>query len=467
MANRVYIRKIDSHCVDKEISLTAEVHKKVFLDEITFDIVGKRTGKSGKVTIGMATDRRFNGDMKPVMRAELGEKSLSEGDILIVRSMGKKLYSVEMITEDDPEYILFDEMCGDDRHTLMLASKNANSNGVEVRQLIKYGVPGTGKSYGITEKIKEIYDDYDETGDCEYVFRTTLHPEYSYYDFIGSTYPVVKDGTITYDFKPGIFTLALNKALESEGNRIFLVLEEMSRANVAAVFGDLFQLLDRDDNGVSEYKIRNDLIANYIRETSKIDLSNNNIYLPSNLYIYGTVNTSDQNVFVMDNAFKRRFEFEYVSTDPVTDKENKPLNEFEFRLDDDTYRWSEFYRRFNAYATGIMGLREDKQIGPFFLKFKDGTDDSEVEEYNYNQIKNKLLQYLWEDVHKCAMAEHPLFREDISTFGDAYSKMNSHENIFCKDFCDTFIVNSENTELDSNSDNSESGGDSDETDENS
>ena len=188
--------------------------------------------------------------------------------------------------------------------------------------------------------------------------------------------------------------MALSKALECEksADRVFLVMEEMSRANVAAVFGDLFQLLDRDDNGISEYKIRNDLIANYIRENSKIDLSNNNIYLPSNLYIYGTVNTSDQNVFVMDNEYKRRFEFEYVGTQPVKDKDENPINEYEFELDSSVYKWSEFYQRFNSYVTGIMGLREDKQIGPFFLRFK-GKENSEVEEYNYNQIKNKLLQY--------------------------------------------------------------------------
>lgn len=461
MANRVYIRKIDSHCVDKEISLTTEVHNKVFLLEEEFDIVGKRSGVQGRVTMGgKPGDRRFNGDMKTVIRAELGDKPLTDGNILIIRSNGKKLYSVEMITDDDPEYVVFDEMCGDDRHTIMVASKNSNSQGVEVRQLIKYGVPGTGKSYGITEKIKEIYDDYDETGDCEFVFRTTLHPEYSYYDFIGSTYPIVKDEKITYDFKPGIFTLALKKALDCEkkGKRVFLVLEEMSRANVAAVFGDLFQLLDRDDNGISEYKIRNDLIATYIRDHGGVDLNNNNIYIPGNLYIYGTVNTSDQNVFVMDNAFKRRFEFEYVSTEPVVDSNNNPLNEYEFILDSSRFKWSDFYRRINTYVTGVMGLREDKQIGPFFLKFKSSPDDSETEEYNFNQIKNKLLQYLWEDVHKCAMAEHPLFREDVTTFGDAYLKIDSHENIFCKDFCDLFVgekeVITENPESDGGSDES-------------
>lgn len=445
MATRIYIRKIDEHCVNKEISFTAEVHKKVFLDKLAFDIIGKRSEVKGKVKVGMATDRRFNGDIKSVIRAELENRPLTKGDILVIRSEAKDLYSVEMFTEDDPEYVIFDEMCGDDRHTIIAASKNGPKSKIEVFQLIKYGVPGTGKSYGITEKIKETYEDYDEAGDCEFVFRTTLHPEYSYYDFVGSTYPVInEDKSITYDFKPGIFTLALAKALEPQNSnqRVFLVLEEMSRANVAAVFGDLFQLLDRDDAGVSEYKIRNDLIADYIRKNTGVNLGNNNIYIPSNLYIYGTVNTSDQNVFVMDNAFKRRFEFEYVGTEPIAEDENHYKNDYEFVLETATYRWSDFYQRFNAYVTGIMGLREDKQIGPFFIKFKQG-NDTDVEEYNYNQIKNKLLQYMWEDVHKCAMAERPLFKEGIRTFGEAYAKINAHENIFCEDFCSTFFMKAE------------------------
>ncbi len=467
MANRVYIRRIDSHCVNKEISFTEEIHKNVFLGEMEFDIVGKRTGKPGKVTVGTARDKRFNGDLKAVIRAELNSRPLTNGDILIIRSIGKKRYSIEMITDDDPEYVVFDEMCGKDRHTLIFASKNANSDGVKARQLIKYGVPGTGKSFGITQEIKKVYEDYDETGDSEFVFRTTLHPEYSYFDFVGSTYPIVEDEDdkkkISYDFKPGIFTIALNKALacEGKGDIVYLVLEEMSRANIAAVFGDLFQLLDRNDSGVSEYKIRNDLVAKYIRDKSEVALDNNNIYLPSNFYIYGTVNTSDQNVFVMDNAFKRRFEFEYVGTDPVRDEDNNLLNEYEFILDSKKYKWTEFYQRLNAYVTGIMGLREDKQIGPFFLRFKKGFDDPEIDEYNYKQIKNKLLQYLWEDVHKCVMADHPLFREDITTFGDAYSKLDAHENVFCQDFCDMFIVKT--TEVGEETPDSEEDGDSDAT----
>lgn len=329
-------------------------------------------------------------------------------------------------------------------------SNDVLSDEFDVRQIIYYGVPGTGKSFGISKKIAETYPEYeDENSECPYVFRTTLHPEYSYYDFVGSIVPVVKMNGITnereisYDFSAGIFTKALCEAFkpENEGKKIFLVLEEMSRANVAAVFGDLFQLLDRNDSGKSEYKIKNDVIASEINKVAKVQLSN--IYLPSNLYIYGSVNTSDQNVFVMDNAFKRRFEFEYVGTKPNKDKYGNLLNEYTFYLDIgegvgaevECYElnWNDFYQRFNEYVTKTLQLREDKQIGQFFIKFRYGKDKKKVEDYNYRQICNKLLQYMWSDIHKSSMAKAPLF-VGVDNYEDAYSKLSDRKNIFCEEF---------------------------------
>lgn len=318
----------------------------------------------------------------------------------------------------------------------------------DIYQLIYYGVPGTGKSHGITKKIAETYPEYeDENSECPYVFRTTLHPEYSYYDFVGSIVPVVrenplsKEREISYDFSAGIFTKALCEAFkpENENKKIFLVLEEMSRANVAAVFGDLFQLLDRNENGQSEYKIKNDVIASEVKKVANVDLSN--IYIPNNLYIYGSVNTSDQNVFVMDNAFKRRFEFEYVGTKPALDKLGNPLNEYVFYLDVDRYeiKWNDFYQRFNTYVTKILQLREDKQIGQFFIKFKRGEDTKKVEEYNYRQICNKLLQYMWSDIYLSSMAKSPLF-DGVENYEDAYTKLSKHKNIFCEDFIREFEI---------------------------
>lgn len=324
----------------------------------------------------------------------------------------------------------------------------------DIYQLIYYGVPGTGKSHGITKKIAETYPEYeDENSDCPYVFRTTLHPEYSYYDFVGSIVPVVKENLdtkereISYDFSAGIFTKALCEAFKPENanKKIFLVLEEMSRANVAAVFGDLFQLLDRDENGQSEYKIKNDVIASEMLKVAKVQL--NNIYLPKNLYIYGSVNTSDQNVFVMDNAFKRRFEFEYVGTKVEVDENGNPLNEYVFYLDVDRYEvsWNMFYQRFNTYVTKILQLREDKQIGQFFIKFKHGEDKRKSDEYNYRQICNKLLQYMWSDIHLSSMAKSSLF-DGVDNYEDAYTKLSKHQNIFCEDFIKDFEVKSKESE---------------------
>lgn len=333
---------------------------------------------------------------------------------------------------------------------------------IESYQVIYYGVPGTGKSYKITQKILESYPEYKENEDsCEFVYRTTLHQEYDYYDFVGSITPKVTvdsltgERNISYDFAPGVFTRALCEAFKPENRekKIFLILEEMSRANVAAVFGDIFQLLDRDDSGKSEYKIKNDLISNEIYRKTNVELKE--IYLPDNFYIYGSVNTSDQNVFVMDNAFKRRFEFKYVGTEPCLDENGDALNNYAFNLDVDTYRieWIDFYQRFNHYVTKVLQLKEDKQIGQFFIKFKKSKDENKADEYNYRQIYNKLLQYMWTDIHMNIMSKSNLF-EGVDNFEDAYIKLKKHENIFNQDFIGVFKVRDDQNEG-SNSENDE------------
>ena len=138
-------------------------------------------------------------------------------------------------------------------------------------QVIYFGVPGTGKSYSISQKIKEYYPDYDEKLNInKNVFRTTIHSEYSYFDFVGNILPVSKNNIIDYRFVPGIFTLALYRAY-TDNKPVFLVLEEMSRGNIAAIFGDLFQLLDRDHKGNSDYSINHQIICDYIKKTSEVE----------------------------------------------------------------------------------------------------------------------------------------------------------------------------------------------------
>lgn len=306
---------------------------------------------------------------------------------------------------------------------------------------IYFGAPGTGKSYNIQTFIRENgIGEYEEMNGHPNVFRTTMHPEYTYYDFVGQVMPKVKreqgdtGGTvIEYDFVPKVFTRALARAFEVQGNEpVFLVLEEMSRANVAAVLGDLFQLLDRDaETGESEYRIHNDLIANYVFGNEI-----HAIYLPGNLFIVGTVNTNDQNVFVMDTAFKRRFEFEYVSADNIAkDEDERPLNNFQFELEENgsqlQFDWIVLYQALNRFITkkvelNGLGLKEDKQLGQFFIKFRETDRD-----YNLKQIRGKLLQYLYEDIESNAYANgNSLFKEDIHSFGDAYRRMIEGKNVF-------------------------------------
>lgn len=297
-------------------------------------------------------------------------------------------------------------------------------------QKIFFGAPGTGKSYKVSKLIEETFGK-DENLIKNNVIRTTIYQDYSYYDFIGNIMPE-NDGTqIKYVFKPGPFTEALIRAFENENEDVFLVIEEMSRGNIASIFGDIFQLLDRE-NGVSQYPIDNSLISQYIKKELTIDdekIKNGKIYLPSNLHILGTVNTSDQNVNVMDTAFKRRFLFEYVDTKPVYDEEKNPLNDFKFELSNEEFNWIKLYQNLNKFIVEDLELSEDKQLGQFFLKF------TENEEENYEQLNNKLLQYLWEDVVLASISDNvKLFDEDIKTFSNLYEKFKNREQIFSEVF---------------------------------
>lgn len=278
-------------------------------------------------------------------------------------------------------------------------------------QIIYFGAPGTGKSFAIDEQLKSVSD--------ENVFRVTFYSDYTYNDFIGQLLPKVTPSTtgagtvITYEFSKGIFTQALEKAYTDLSQEVYLVIEEMSRGDSAAIFGDIFQLLDREHEGMnkeySKYFINNDLISKDI-----LALENSKVKLPPNFHILGTMNTSDQNVNVIDTAFKRRFDFVYVDVSPVYDlidrsRPDSPTNRayknnFMFHLGDDYFEWNRFYMAINKYIVEKLGLTEDKQLGQFFVQFHYMNYAD-----NFNLIKNKLLQYLWNDVELAKYSEESLF----------------------------------------------------------
>lgn len=305
----------------------------------------------------------------------------------------------------------------------------------KTKNLISYGAPGTGKSYAINHLVKQYYPNFEDDTheDSKYVFRTTLHKEYMYSDFVGQILPKVNGTNVTYDFIPGIFTLALDEAYNVPNKNIFLILEELSRADVAAVFGDLFQLLDRKKDGESEYQISNPNISKYLNRNNNVltddEKAKKKFRIPANLHIYCTVNTNDQNVFVMDTAFKRRFEWQYVSTEPIFDEEtNVELNNPILMIDNNNISWCEFYIKLNNYITSVLKLSEDKQIGQFFIQFT----DNDIR--NKDLIKNKLLQYLWEDVAKNAYSNESLFDNKITSFSQLYQKFEQGENVFIPTF---------------------------------
>lgn len=311
-------------------------------------------------------------------------------------------------------------------------------------QCIYYGAPGTGKSFNISQMLESIPKNK--------VFRVTIHPEYSYTDFVGQIMPVMSSSGYDFKFVPGVFTMALKEAFSDANYEVYLIIEELSRGNVSAIFGDVFQLLDRNDDFVSKYPVFNENIANEIPE-----LADDNIYLPANFNILGTININDQGVFPIDTAFKRRFEWKYISSLPVVDKSGivdcKKNNAcIQFFGSDGTLKetsWLNFYSSLNEYIVDRvdgLGKREDKKIGQFFIDFSQAlVDDSNSSVPVTKQaaiklvndlIKNKLLNYLWNDIQETLYDEKTLFNDDVTSFEDLYFNFEKK-----KVFSNQFLIN--------------------------
>lgn len=273
-------------------------------------------------------------------------------------------------------------------------------------QTIYFGSPGTGKSYIIQSKILKGVPD-------EHIFRTTFHPDSDYSSFVGCYKPQMKDGNIRYDFAPQVFTKAYCKAWKNPSTPVYLIIEEINRGNCAQIFGDLFQLLDRR-NGVSEYPVDADSdLGNFLADDLKNfaenecdgsrGIENGKLCLPANLNIVATMNTSDQSLFPMDSAFKRRWEWRFIPTSPA----QKADRLLEYSIEDGAvsadgriinagdyeYSWKEFLEKINRKI--LLATRsEDKQIGFWFTK----TDsDGRI---SISDFVSKVVFYLWNDVFK-------------------------------------------------------------------
>lgn len=296
-----------------------------------------------------------------------------------------------------------------------MVNASCEASGQLAYQLITYGAPGTGKSHKV--------DGLANNPDVAACVRTTFHPDSDYSTFVGAYKPVMNGEKIAYEFRPQAFMKAYVRAwqemVNSEDGKVkdvVLVIEEINRGNCAQIFGDLFQLLDRGNGGYSTYPIeadtdlatwlaKDDQLGNKLAALSKPEdikrlddwsdiLSGKKLALPPNLYILATMNTSDQSLFPIDSAFKRRWDWEYVPITKPDKSDDSNWKERKIEVGDSLFDWWEFLVAINGHIAKVTES-EDKQLGYFFVKADDVTGYISAE-----QFANKVLFYLYGDVFK-------------------------------------------------------------------
>ena len=298
------------------------------------------------------------------------------------------------------------------------------------RNRILFGAPGTGKSFTLNREKDLLLAD---GGEYE---RVTFHPDYSYANFVGTYKPVPckdSDGkdAITYSYVPGPFMRTYVKALQNSRTDapkpFLLVIEEINRANVAAVFGDVFQLLDRGDDEVSEYPIQ---ASEDIKKYLAGELGGNpddyaEIRIPDNMFIWATMNSADQGVFPMDTAFKRRWDFTYLGID---DSEAGIVGK-KVVLGQGDYRriveWNALRKAINNELLTYK-VNEDKLMGPYFISKKNLPENEMIDSAVFTRIfKNKVIMYLFDDAAK---------QKRITLFGGCDEKAKNQYSKICREF---------------------------------
>ena len=300
-------------------------------------------------------------------------------------------------------------------------------------QQIFYGASGTGKSHTIKKTTDSV--------DSKYVVRTTFHPDSDYSTFVGAYKPKMEvmprynpqtgeqmgvEKRIVYAYTPQAFLKAYITAWQNPEQPVYLIIEEINRGNCAQIFGDLFQLLDRGDDGQSCYPIKADqdmqmhlmeVFAGYDALPENIR-SGEELVLPSNLYIWATMNTSDQSLFPIDSAFKRRWEWKYIPITQGKDKESGKLMQWSIEAEGMSYDWWSFLEVMNK-RVGDITSSEDKKLGFFFCK-ADGQGIISADKF-----VSKVMFYLWNDVFK-DYPDNPIamyLKEEGGefTYGDFYT----------------------------------------------
>lgn len=360
------------------------------------------------------------------------------------------------------------------------AASAQHSSQIQHKQLILYGVPGCGKSYAVAKKLAELGISQENTP--FYTKRVVFHPEYTNADFVGQILPRAdSDGNrISYPFVAGPFTQLLALAYTHKDKNFALIIEEINRGNAAAIFGELFQLLDRleqDEGGSSNgysytagwssYPVANDSINRAVyeaysqyagdsdfapfipKENFERYKENIGIRLPPNFSIFATMNTSDQNVFKLDNAFKRRFDLELIPNS--FDDENKNLaagekilvkNQRDAQVEGFDFTWNEFREAVNEIIASPENSFDsssfaDRQIGCWFAKAEEKTgSDTDIKselKISKKTFVNKVLEYLWDDA--CGGESELFFSPQYKTLAELARAVekNGEKTIFSSD----------------------------------
>ena len=291
-----------------------------------------------------------------------------------------------------PEYIFYyiENIQSIHNSSENVITPTVSTSSQDVNNVIYYGSPGTGKSHraDIETNGKEVQ-------------KVTFHPDYDYHSFVGGYKPTMDGDKIAYKFVPQIFTKIYvdawkNLVLEEETKPFYLQIEEINRGNCAEIFGDLFQLLDRDKDGFSKYEVTaEEELYKYLLSADGFGgnhpgIANGKLRFPNNLKIIATMNTSDQSLFPMDSAFKRRWDWIYV---PIN--YNCSFSDFTIKLDNKReYSWLEFLKIINEEIFEIT-KSQDKQIGNWFI---DAQNSGKI--ISESTFVNKVIFYLWNDVFK-------------------------------------------------------------------
>lgn len=338
-------------------------------------------------------------------------------------------------------------------------------NGLYVpRNWIFFGAPGTGKSYQLNRLAKDFFL-------SENVTRVTFYPDYTYSQFIGCFKPITKykndsakpasalEAYISYEFVPGPFLEVYVKAVQNPDEDFLLIVEEINRANPAAVFGDVFQLLDRDADGRSEYEVTvpremRDYLsirlpeyannvhitdsAKLLAEQGRLKKETERLSLPPNMYIWATMNSADQGIFPMDTAFKRRWDFRYMGIDEGenTDMGGIILSEIKVPCGGHEVVWNNLRHAINEFmASEDLKINEDKLLGPFFI-----APSALTPERFGSVFKDKVLLYLYEDAGRTKRSK--MFRKELNTYAKICKAFDENGiGVFGNGFDDNIVYN--------------------------